>query len=72
MSVPTAIMETQKEMENKMEKTFTELQDELTAMLKAEYPKDDLGMTYARMLGLLLAHTDKATLVKIIENRKAK
>jgi hypothetical protein len=65
-------METQKEMENKMEKTFTELQDELTAMLKAEYPKDDLGMTYARMLGLLLAHTDKATLVKIIENRKAK
>jgi hypothetical protein len=72
MSVVTAKMKTSKEMENKMEKTFTELQNELTAMLKAEYPKDDLALTYARMLGLLLAHTDKATLVKIIENRKAK
>lgn len=72
MSVATAIIKVSKEMENKMEKTFTEYQEELTAMLKAEYPNDDLGMTYARMLGLLLAHTDKATLVKIIENRKAK
>jgi hypothetical protein len=70
MSVATAKMETSKEMENKMEKTFTELHDEIVASLKAEHPNEDLGMTYARFLGLLLAHADRETLSKILENRK--
>jgi hypothetical protein len=70
MSVATAIMELSKEMENKMEQTFTQLQDELVAILKEQNPTDDLGMTYARFLGLLLAHTDKATLIKIINSKK--
>ena len=51
-------------------KTFTELQNEIETELKFQYPKDDLAMTYARMLGMLLAHTSKDTLLTILENRK--
>lgn len=72
MSVATAIMELSKEKENKMEKTFTQLQDEIVASLKAEHPNEDLGMTYARFLGLLLAYADRDTLIKILKNREAK
>ena len=55
-----------------MEKTFTQLQDEIVASLKAEHPNEDLGMTYARFLGLLLAYADRDTLIKILKNREAK
>jgi hypothetical protein len=65
-------MELSKEMENKMEKTFTQLQDEIVASLKAEHPNEDLGMTYARFLGLLLAHAERDTLIKILKNREVK
>jgi hypothetical protein len=60
-------MELSKEMENKMtEKTFVELQDEVIAKIKAEHPTYDLGLVHAVFLGKLLAYTDKATLLKIL------
>ena len=66
MSVATAKMETQKEMENKMEKTFVELQNEIIEKIKAENPTYNLGLVHAVFLGKLLAYTDKETLLKIL------
>ena len=58
-------------MRNKMtEKTFTELQNALEAEFRFQYPEDNLGMTYARMLGAVLAYTSKDTLATILENKK--
>jgi hypothetical protein len=68
MSVATAIIELSKEMENKMNKTHTQLQDAIVAEIKREYPNDDLGMTYARFLGKLLAYAEKDTLAKILDH----
>lgn len=53
-------------MENKMEKTFVELQEEVIAKIKTEHPTYDLGLVHAVFLGKLLAYTDKATLLKIL------
>lgn len=66
MSVATAIMELSKEMENKMEKTFVELQNEIIEKIKAENPTYDLGLVYAVLAGKLLAYVEKDTLLKIL------
>jgi len=70
MSAPTAKMETQKEMENKMEKTFTEIQNEIEAIVKAQNP-NRLDLTYAILWGIAVAHLTKEQMEKILENRKA-
>ena len=71
MSVPTAKMETSKEMENKMEKTFSEIQNEIEAIVKEQNP-NRLDMTYAILWGIAVAHLTKEQMEKILENRKAK
>jgi hypothetical protein len=70
MSAPTAKMETQKEMENKMEKTFTEIQNEIEAIVKSQNPSR-LDLTYAILWGIAVAHLTKEQMEKILENRKA-
>jgi hypothetical protein len=70
MSAPTAKMETSKEMENKMEKTFTEIQNEIEAIVKSQNPSR-LDLTYAILWGIAVAHLTKEQMEKILENRKA-
>ena len=70
MSVATAIMETQKEMENKMEKTFSEIQNEIEAIVKSQNP-NRLDLTYAILWGIAVAHLTREQMEKILENRKA-
>ena len=70
MSYPTDIMEIQKEMENKMEKTFTEIQKEIETIVKAETP-DRLDLAFAKLWGIAVAHLTKEQMEKILENRKA-
>ena len=69
MSVPTAKMETSKEMENKMEKTFSEIQNEIEAIVKEQNP-NRLDLTYAILWGIATAHLTKEQMEKILENRK--
>jgi len=69
MSAPTAKMETSKEMENKMEKTFTEIQNEIEAIVKSQNPKR-LDLTYAILWGIAVAHLTKEQMENILENRK--
>lgn len=66
MSVATLIIETSKEMENKMEKTFTQLQDLVMAEIAIAHPNYDYSLRSAVFLGKLLAYSDKATLLKIL------
>ena len=68
MSVATAIIELSKEMENKMEKTFTELQTALLAEIKLEHPTYNYDLVHAVFLGKLLAYTEKATLEKLLSH----
>ena len=68
MSVATAKMETSKEMENKMEKTFTEIQKEIEGFVKAEYPTR-LDLTYAVLWGIAVAHLTKEQMERILENQ---
>jgi urease accessory protein UreF len=70
MSVVTAKMETSKEMENKMEKTFTEIQNEIEAIVKSQNP-NRLDLTYAILWGIAVAHLTKEQMENILENRKA-
>jgi urease accessory protein UreF len=69
MSVPTAKMETSKEMENKMEKTFSEIQNEIEAIVKSQNP-NRLDLTYAILWGIAVAHLTREQMEKILENRK--
>ncbi len=69
MSAPTAKMETSKEMENKMEKTFTEIQNEIEAIVKSQNP-NRLDLTYAILWGIAVAHLTKEQMENILENRK--
>lgn len=69
MSVATAIMEIQKEMENKM--TFTEIQKEIETIVKAETP-DRLDLAYAKLWGIAVAHLTEEQMLAILKNRKAK
>jgi hypothetical protein len=62
-------MEIQKEMENKMEKTFTEIQKEIETIVKAETP-DRLDLAFAKLWGIAVAHLTKEQMEKILENRK--
>jgi hypothetical protein len=55
-------------MENRVS-VFTML-DELEEMVKAENPKDDLGMTYTRMYGILRAYITEEQVAEIIRLRK--
>lgn len=48
------------------EKTFVELQNAILAEIKNAHPTYDAGLQHAVFLGKLLAHTDKATLLKIL------
>jgi hypothetical protein len=68
MSAPTAKMETSKEMENKMEKTFSEIQKEIEAIVKAEYPTR-LDLTYAVLWGIAVAHLTREQMERILENQ---
>jgi len=68
MSVATAIMELSKEMENKMEKTFTEIQKEIETIVKAEYP-NRLDLTYAVLWGIAVAHLTREQMERILENQ---
>jgi len=51
--------------------TFTEMVEEFEALVKAEYPNDDLAMIYSRCYGIALAHLTKEQMTEIIRNRKA-
>ena len=68
--VATAKMEIQKEMENKMEKTFGEIQKEIETIVKAETP-DRLDLAFAKLWGIATAHLTREQMEKILENRKA-
>jgi hypothetical protein len=68
MSVATDKMEIQKEMENKMEKTFSEIQKEIEAIVKAEYPTR-LDLTYAVLWGIAVAHLTREQMERILENQ---
>jgi hypothetical protein len=68
MSVATLIMELSKEMENKMEKTFTQLEKALIAEIKLEYPTYGYDLVNAVFLGKVLAYTEKATLEKLLSH----
>jgi hypothetical protein len=58
-------------MRNEMnEKTFTEIQNEIEAIVKSQNPKR-LDMTYAILWGIAVAHLTKEQMEKILENRKA-
>ena len=71
MSVATAKLNLSKEMRNEMnEKTFTEIQNEIEAIVKSQNPKR-LDMTYAILWGIAVAHLTKEQMEKILENRKA-
>ena len=52
------------------EKTFTEIQNEIEAIVKSQNPKR-LDMTYAILWGIAVAHLTKEQMEKILENRKA-
>ncbi len=68
MSVATAKMELSKEMENKM--TFTEIQKEIEAIVKAETP-DRLDLAFAKLWGIAVAHLTEEQMLAILKNRKA-
>jgi hypothetical protein len=71
MSAVTAKLNLSKEMRNEMnEKTFTEIQNEIEAIVKSQNPKR-LDMTYAILWGIAVAHLTKEQMEKILENRKA-
>jgi hypothetical protein len=72
MSVATAIIKlTTKEMRNKMNKTtFSEMTRQLQSEIEFENPSDTSDLTYARMLGLIFAHTSNETLEFILQLRK--
>ena len=53
------------------EPTFQELVDELEALVKQQYPNEDLAVTYSRCYGIVLAHITKDQMSQIIKNRKA-
>ena len=52
------------------EMPFTEISRMLQAQIEFEFPEDDQALIYARMVGTLLAWTDKETLIKIVELRQ--
>ncbi len=56
-------------MENKM--TFTEIQKEIEAIVKAETP-DRLDLAFAKLWGIALAHLTEEQMLAILKNRKAK
>lgn len=66
MSVATDTIELQKEMRNKMEKTFNELQDALIAEIQLEHPNYSSDLVQAVFLGKLLAHTSRETLETLL------
>jgi hypothetical protein len=68
MSVDTAKMELSKEMRNEM--TFTEIQNEIEAIVKAETP-DRLDLAFAKLWGIALAHLTEEQMLAILKNRKA-
>jgi hypothetical protein len=71
MSVATAKLNLSKEMRNEMnEKTFTEIQNEIEAIVKSQNP-NRLDLTYAILWGIAVAHLTKEQMENILENRKA-
>jgi hypothetical protein len=53
------------------EPTFGELSEEFERLVKAEYPNEDLAMTYARCYGIALAHLTKEQMTEMVRLRKA-
>jgi hypothetical protein len=71
MSVATAKLNLSKEMRNEMnEKTFTEIQNEIEAIVKSQNP-NRLDLTYAILWGIAVAHLTREQMENILENRKA-
>jgi len=66
MSVATAKINLEKEMRNKMEKTFVELQNAILAEIRLEHPTYSPDLVQAVFLGKLLAYTPKETLETLL------
>ena len=51
-----------------MEKTFSEIVNEIEAIVKAE--SSNLAVAYAKLWGIATAHLTKEQVERILENRK--
>jgi hypothetical protein len=50
--------------------TFSELQEELERLVKADNPEETLAMTYTRCYGILLANITTEQMLAIVNRRK--
>jgi hypothetical protein len=57
-------------MRNQMEKTFSEIVNEIETIVKAETP-NRLDLAFAKLWGIATAHLTKEQMERILENRKA-
>jgi hypothetical protein len=58
----------EQEKEIEMEKTFSEIVNEIEAIVKAE--SSNLAVAYAKLWGIATAHLTKEQVERILENRK--
>jgi hypothetical protein len=68
MSVVAFILELRTRKGHQMEKTFSEIVNEIEAIVKAE--SSNLAVAYAKLWGIATAHLTKEQVERILENRK--